>query len=219
MDSLVRRFLPGILWLLHKHTGAVLWCRHAEQYSRSLEPRQHDRTVHDLGFLFLPTYLRWYHLTGDAALRQVLINAGRTLALRQQKGGYLASFIGPQSLFIDIMMNVGLIFWAAQETGAEHLREIALEHCRTTARYLVRPDGGTAHEGVFDVDTGRFLWQRLTTGLEGDQHVVARPGLGHLRVHSGPSSQRRKRVPHDGTTMCRLLSGPTSGRNGSVLGL
>jgi unsaturated chondroitin disaccharide hydrolase len=150
-------FFPGILWLLHKQTGDAEWRRWAEQYSRPLEPRKHDRTVHDLGFLFFSTYLRWYHLTGDPALRDVLIEAGRTLALRWQAGGYLASFVGPQSLFIDIMMNVGLILWAANATGDENLRRIALEHCRTTQRYLVQPDGGTAHEGIFDVQTGAFL--------------------------------------------------------------
>jgi unsaturated chondroitin disaccharide hydrolase len=120
--------------------------------------------VHDLGFIFFSTYLRWYRLTGDAALRDVLIEAGRTLALRRQKGGYLASFVGPQSLFIDIMMNVGLIFWAANATGDDHLRQVALEHCRTTAKYLVRPDGGTAHEGIFDVATGQFLRQSTHQG-------------------------------------------------------
>jgi unsaturated chondroitin disaccharide hydrolase len=160
-------FFPGILWLLHKATGDKEWRDLAERYTRPLEPRKHDRTVHDLGFLFFSTYLRWYHLTGDPALRDVLIEAGRTLALRQpqvlrlQKGGYLASFLGPQSLFIDVMMNVGLILWAAKETGDETLRWIALEHCRTTQQYLVRPDGSTAHEGIFDLETGHFL--RLST--------------------------------------------------------
>src|SRR5437764_6404321 len=152
-------FFPGILWLLHKHTGDAEWRGPAERYSRALEPRRHDRAVHDLGFLFLSTHMRWYHLTGDPALRDVLVEAGRTLALRRQKGGYLASFVGPGSLFIDIMMNVGVIFWAANATGDEALRHVALEHCRTTARTLVRPDGGTAHEGVFDTETGRFLGQ------------------------------------------------------------
>src|SRR5213594_2842477 len=45
-------FFPGILWLLHKHAGGVEWRRQAERYSRPLEPRKHDRTVHDLGFIF-----------------------------------------------------------------------------------------------------------------------------------------------------------------------
>jgi unsaturated chondroitin disaccharide hydrolase len=150
-------FFPGILWLLHKHTGDAEWRWLAERYSRTLEPRRFDRAVHDLGFLFLSTYLRWYRLTGDKSLREILVDAGRTLALRRQTGGYLASFVGPQSLFIDIMMNVGIIFWAANATGDDALRHIALEHCRTTQRYLVRPDGGTFHEALFDPETGRFL--------------------------------------------------------------
>jgi len=161
-------FYPGIFWLLHKHTGDPNWRQVAERYSRSLEPRCHDRTVHDLGFLFFSTYLRWFHLSGDPALRDVLIQAGRTLALRRQKGGYLASFVGPQSLFIDIMMNVGIIFWAANATDDPALRSIALEHCRTTARYLVRPDGGTAHEGVFDLETGQFLRHTTHQGWTGE---------------------------------------------------
>src|SRR5438309_6412983 len=134
-------FYPGIMWLLHKATGEAEWRQLAERYSRPLEPRRFDRTVHDLGFLFFSTYLRWYHLTGENRLRNVLVDAGRALALRRQQGGYLASFVGPQSLFIDIMMNVGIILWAANETGDQKLRDVALEHCRTTQRCLVRPDG------------------------------------------------------------------------------
>lgn len=158
-------FFPGILWLLHKSTGQAEWRGPAEELSRALLPRRYDRTVHDLGFLFFSTYLRWYRLTGEAELREVLLDAGRTLALRREKGGYLRSFVAPESLFIDIMMNVGIIQWTANETGSAVLREIALEHCRTTAQTIVRPDGSTAHEGLFDLDTGRFMRETTHQGF------------------------------------------------------
>jgi unsaturated chondroitin disaccharide hydrolase len=161
-------FFPGLLWLLHRHTGDERWAGPARTLSRQLEPRRHDRTVHDLGFLFFSTYLREYNRTGDERLRTVLIDAGRTLALRRQPGGYLASFVGPASLFIDIMMNVGIVLYAANLTGDEGLRAIALEHCRTTAKHLVRADGGTAHEGVFDPNTGAFLRQSTHQGWSAD---------------------------------------------------
>jgi unsaturated chondroitin disaccharide hydrolase len=161
-------FFPGVLWLLHRHTGDAGWRRLAEQYSRPLEPRRFDREVHDLGFLFFSTYLRWYRLSGEPALKQILVDAGRTLALRRQKGGYLASFVAPYSLFIDIMMNVGLILWTANHTHDEVLRQIALEHCRTTQRYLVRADGSTAHEGLFYPETGQFVRQSTHQGWRGD---------------------------------------------------
>ncbi len=157
-------FYPGIYWLLYRHTNDAAFREAAERFSRALEPRKHDRNVHDLGFLFFSTYLRWFRLSGDPWHRNVLIDAGRTLALRRQKGGYLASFVGPQSLFIDVMMNVGVVLWAANATNDEALRGVALEHSRTTARYLVRPDGGTAHEGLFDTETGQFLRQSTHQG-------------------------------------------------------
>ena len=111
-------FHAGMMWLLAERTGEREWRQHAEHYSRLLEHKQHDRNVHDLGFIFLNTYLPWFRLTGDRRLREVLITAGRTLALRFEKtGGYLRSFVAPESLFIDIMMNVPLIFFAARESG------------------------------------------------------------------------------------------------------
>ena len=158
-------FFPGILWLLYRLTGESRWRRFAEQYTRPLADRRFDRRVHDLGFIFMSTYRRWFDETGDPALKQVLIDAALTLAQRfQPKGKYLCSFIGPGSLFIDIMMNVGIIFWAARETGDERLHNLAIDHCRTTRRYLVRDDGGTAHEGLFDPATGRFLRQSTHQG-------------------------------------------------------
>src|ERR1700682_4460437 len=51
-------FIPGILWLLHKHTRDERWRTRAEQYSRPLAPREQDRPVHDLGVFFFSTYLR-----------------------------------------------------------------------------------------------------------------------------------------------------------------
>ena len=99
----------------------------------------------------------------------MLIQAGRTEALRfKENGQYLRSFVGENSLFIDIMMNVGIIFYAARETGDRRLRDIALRHCLTTRRVLVRGDGSTAHEGIFDLETGEFLRQTTQQGYRGD---------------------------------------------------
>ena len=162
-------FLGGQLWLLYKHNGDAYFRTKAEHYSRLVEHRKTDRNVHDLGFLFWSTYKRWYDLTGDEALRQVLIEAGRTLSLRfKEKGQYLRSFVADESLFIDIMMNVGIIFYAAQQTGDENLLRIANQHCLTTRRTLVRGDGSTSHEGIFDLESGEFLRQSTHQGWRGD---------------------------------------------------
>jgi unsaturated chondroitin disaccharide hydrolase len=162
-------FFPGMMWLLHRWSGDAWFREQAERYSTPLEPRQHDRDVHDLGFVFMSSYHHWYRLTRDARLRDVLIQAGRTMGLRfKERGKYLSSFVGPESCFIDIMMNVGIIFYAARETQDAALRRVAMDHCLTTRRYLVRGDGSTVHEGIFDLDTGEFLRESTHQGLRGD---------------------------------------------------
>ena len=162
-------FFAGMMWKFHQRTGDEAWRRHAEHYSKLLEHRQHDRNVHDLGFIFLNTYRPWYQLTGDQALQDILIQAGRTLAMRFiTPGKYLRSFVAPESLFIDIMMNVPLIFYAANATGDQELHKVGVEHCRTTRKRLVRGDGSTAHEGIFDLETGEFLRQTTHQGARHD---------------------------------------------------
>ena len=166
-------FLGGQLWLVAQHSADPAtreWFRQrAEHYSRLVEHRKTDRNVHDLGFVFLSTWKRWYDQTGDPALNAVVIEAGQTLAKRYMpKGKYLASFLGPDSLFIDIMMNVGIIFYAAQQTHDEALWQTARNHCDTTRRYLVRGDGSTLHEGIFSLETGEFLRPSTQQGFRQD---------------------------------------------------
>jgi unsaturated chondroitin disaccharide hydrolase len=162
-------FLPGMMWIFYSRTGDALWRNDAEHYSRRLEQRKHDRNVHDLGFLFWSTYKRWYDLTGDPVLKEVVVTAGKTMGLRfKEKGQYLRSFVADESLFIDIMMNVGIVFYAALETGDAELLRKAHQHVLTTRRYLVRGDGSTAHEGIFDLETGEFLRQTTHQGWRGD---------------------------------------------------
>jgi unsaturated chondroitin disaccharide hydrolase len=184
-------FLAGMMWLFHRATADEWWRRQAEHYSRLLEHRKTDPHVHDLGFIFLNTYRRWYDLTGDPSLMNIVAHAGVTLSGRfQAKGQYLASFLGQESLFIDIMMNVPLLYVAAAwlesapgadlspldglipaaERGskADELRRIATAHCHTSQKRLVRPDGSTAHEAIFDPASGEFLRESTQQGLRPD---------------------------------------------------
>ncbi|HXG68498.1 MAG TPA: glycoside hydrolase family 88 protein, partial [Blastocatellia bacterium] len=120
------------------------------------------------------TYKRWHEATAregvaDESLRQVVVHAGRTLALRfNDKAGCLRSFLAENSNFIDIMMNVGIIFYAANQSGDDALLDLAHRHCLTTRRTLVRGDGSAAHEGIFDLETGEFLRQSTQQGYRGD---------------------------------------------------
>lgn len=162
-------FLGGMMWLFCSRTSDPEWRARAEHYSRLIEGRKYDRTVHDLGFVFWSTWKRWYDLTGDSAINEVVITAGQTMGKRfKEKGQYMRSFVADDSLFIDIMMNVGIVFYAALQTGDQDLLRKAHQHCLTTRRTIVRGDGSTAHEGLFDTETGEFLRQSTHQGWRGD---------------------------------------------------
>ncbi|MES1213700.1 MAG: glycoside hydrolase family 88 protein [Singulisphaera sp.] len=162
-------FFAGMMWKFYAHNRDPVWRQRAEYYSRLLTHRQHDRNVHDLGFIFLNTYRPWHELTGESELHEVLVQAGKTLAKRfMERGQYLRSFVAPESLFIDIMMNVPLIIYVAQQIDDGELLRVGLAHCRTTRDKIVRSDGSTAHEGIFDLETGEFVRESTHQGWRPD---------------------------------------------------
>jgi len=165
-------FFAGMMWLAFERTGEPAWLQRAEQYTRALEPRKFDRDVHDLGFIFMSTADRWYRLLPDddpmkARLADWLITAGTVQSFRWQNAGkdpYIYSFNGPHSLFIDIMMNIRLLFRAHQLGGSDELYRKAETHARTTEKYLIMKagprlmdvDGAAIHEAIFNPVSGEF---------------------------------------------------------------
>ncbi len=111
-------FLAGQLWLLAMRTGDPWWRAQAERYSHELSPRRHDAGTHDIGFLFTPSWARWRTVDDTPEVRQILVDAGRTMAGRfNQAGRYLPTWVAPGSTFVDVMMNLDIIYEAAEISG------------------------------------------------------------------------------------------------------
>ncbi|HMG33741.1 MAG TPA: glycoside hydrolase family 88 protein [Blastocatellia bacterium] len=165
-------FYAGMMWLAYERTSDQKWRDAAERHTRSLEHRKFDRDVHDLGFIFMSTADRWYRITSadDPSrqwLKDLLITAGTVQSFRWKATGedhYIYSFHGPQSLFIDVMMNIRLLFRAAELGGDRGLFEKASRHARTTEKYLVQKrgdrlmdlEGMVIHEAIFNPVRGEF---------------------------------------------------------------
>lgn len=162
-------FLAGMLWIFAESEGEPRWRKWAESYSRLLEPRKIDGGTHDLGFLFVPSWGRWHALAPSDETRDVLIQAGHTLAGRfNPHGRYIATWVSPSSTFIDVMPNIEIIYMAAHLAGDKQLAEMATAHALTSRRYLVRGDGSTVHEGIFDPASGEFVRGRTHQGYRSD---------------------------------------------------
>jgi len=66
------------------------------------------------------------------------------------------------------MMNVHLLFWASEQTGAARYYEAAYEHTHRSCEYLVRGDGSSFHTYFFDQETGKPIAGRTHQGYSDD---------------------------------------------------
>ncbi len=102
-------------------------------------------------------------------VRQILVDAGRTMAGRfNQAGRYLPTWVAPGSTFVDVMMNLDIIYEAAEISGDRRLADVATAHALTSRRHLVRGDATVIHEGWFDPQTGEFLRADTHQGWRAD---------------------------------------------------
>ena len=57
---------------------------------------------------------------------------------------------------MDCLMNLPLLYWAAQENESPAWKQIAIEHTEMALRYILRPDGSSNHMVDFDPETGEY---------------------------------------------------------------
>lgn len=171
-DNWVEGFWSGQLWLAYAESGENVFFEAARQqrpyFAARLErPESHD---HDLGFLYSLSAVADYKLSGDSEARRIGLRAASSLADRynpagrfirawnawlDEKSGVHTSNEG--KIIIDCMENLGLLFWAADETGEGRFYDIAAAHATTAAHTLVRPDGSSYHAYDFDPASGERI--------------------------------------------------------------
>ena len=141
-------FWPGVLWYDYEHTGDLTIREEAEEFTASLEFLAHTPAYdHDLGFLIFCSYGNGYCLTNNPAYKQVILDTADTLAtLFNPTVGALLSWprhvkdYGGHNVIMDNMMNLEMLFWAAQNGGGRHLYDIAVSHADKTMKNHFRPD-------------------------------------------------------------------------------
>ncbi|GLZ33820.1 glucuronyl hydrolase [Lentzea sp. NBRC 105346] len=164
-------FWPGTLWLADLDSGDELFKILAVAANDRLAPRRLEPRDHDLGFLFYPSWVTAYRLTGDTKWRDGAIDAAATLIKRyNDKGRYIRAWgaLGTPNnagrTIIDTMMNLDLLAFATKETGDPKYLDVAIAHARTTQANFIRPDGSTPHVFDFNPDTGAPIGPNTVQG-------------------------------------------------------
>ncbi|MCL2084023.1 MAG: glycoside hydrolase family 88 protein, partial [Oscillospiraceae bacterium] len=159
-------FCTGQYWLAYEHTGGADFREAAlvqtDSFLRRIENRA-DVDHHDMGFLYTPSCVAAYKLTGsETGKRAAILAADNLMARFHEKGQFFQAwgrFGAPENhrLIIDCLMNLPLLYWAGCVTGDPAYREKALAHTMTSLETLVREDNSTYHTFYFDPETGNPL--------------------------------------------------------------
>lgn len=162
----VSGFWPGLLWLYYGETKEEKARRLAEKLEEDMD-RVLDGFLtlhHDVGFMWLPSAVASYKLTGSEDSRVRGLKAASHLAGRFNLAGrFIRAWtdqVNPDSkgwAIIDSMMNIPLLFWASRETDDPRFYHIASAHADTVLKHFIRPDNTSAHIVSFDPYTGEKI--------------------------------------------------------------
>lgn len=156
-------FWTGEVWLAYEHTGDDRCKESGNVHIKSFLDRINrkiDVDHHDMGFLYSPSCVAGYKLTGSSLGKEAALKAAKQLVSRfQPKGEFIQAWgkMGEKDNYrfiIDCLMNLPLLYWAYEETKDDTFREIAEKHITTTMKYVIREDGSTWHTFFFNPDTG-----------------------------------------------------------------
>lgn len=156
-------FWTGQIWLMYEMSHDERLRRAAEvQVDSFLEriEKKIDVDYHDMGFLYSPSCVAAYKLTGNEKGKKAALLAADNLISRfQKKGQFIQAWGKPGErenyrLIIDCLLNLPLLFWSTEVTGDDRYASVARAHIRTAIDCVLRPDNSTYHTYFFDPDTG-----------------------------------------------------------------
>lgn len=159
-------FWIGEVWLAYEKTGDEKLKRTAEIEVKDFNQRIKEKRLvnhHDMGFLYSPSCVAAYKLTGSETGKEAaLLAADNLLGRFQEKGQFVQAWgeLGAEDnyrLIIDCLLNMPLLFWAGEVTGDPKYAEKAKAHIRTAMKCIIREDNSTYHTYFFDKNTGKPL--------------------------------------------------------------
>lgn len=161
-------FWAGILWQMFHATGKEDYKVAAEEIEEKLDQALMEfwGLHHDVGFMWLHSAAANYRLTGNKKSLNRGIHAATILSGRYNPNGKFIRAWNPECdpsldtrgiAIIDCMMNIPLLYWAADVTKDSRFQTIAMSHADTVLAYSIRPDGSCNHIVVFDPDTGEYI--------------------------------------------------------------
>lgn len=171
-------FWPGILWYNYENSDKLTDKLQALAYTERQRPLVDKGHVpdHDIGFQLLCSFGHAYANTGRCEYKKILLEgAAKLAALYNPKVGTILSWPHavkdngwPHNTIMDNMMNLQLLFFAANNGGSPEFRDIAVSHARRTMENQFRADYTSYHVALYDTVSGKFIRGCTNQGLNDD---------------------------------------------------
>lgn len=160
-------FWPGIMWLIYSETKNELYKNIADNLEEKLDEviATFTEMGHDVGFIWIPSSVANYKITGNEKSRARGLYAASTLAGRfNPMGNFIRAWKdwtgdvdNRGRAIIDCMMNIQILFWASEETNDPRFKHIATKHADTAIEHFIRNDGSVKHIVEFNPETGEYV--------------------------------------------------------------
>lgn len=157
-------FWGGMLWMMYHATGKEEYAQAARISEEKMDQcfEQYYGLHHDVGFMWIPTAVADYRLTGNEDSRRRGMHAANLLAGRfNPVGKFIRAWNDGANdtdtrgwAIIDCMLNLNLLYWAYKESRDPRFRQIAMAHADTAMEHFVRGDGSVKHIVEFNPETG-----------------------------------------------------------------
>lgn len=163
-------FWTGLLWMMS------LYCQDTEKYllkalqkAKQLKVRMNDNKTHDMGFIFGPSCVWGYNLTGDEELLNMAkAGAGNMIDLYEKKTGLVLAWDEPGyegMAIVDTIMNVPLLVWVADQTRQPQMKETACHIADNILKHHIREDFSTFHVVRWDTHDFHIVEQTTHQGF------------------------------------------------------
>ena len=176
-------------WICGMHTGTFLLAYELTGDEKFLNVVRHhmlsyrkriDEKInlddHDVGFVFSPSTVAYYKVTGDEEAKQISYAAAKHLYETgySKKGGFILRS-GPNAdkewacrTMMDSLLNAPLLFWAGKEFNIPEYTDAGLAQSAITDKCLIRDDGSSFHHYQFEVGTHKPVRGLTLQGASND---------------------------------------------------
>ncbi len=181
-NNWVHGMYAGCYWLGARLGGKNFFGVMAGKLTATFEERLNKRVGiddHDVGFVFTPSCVTAYKLTGARKYKEIALRAAEYFynTSYSKEGKFIIRAAGwfrsegaiqAYRTMMDSLMNAPLLYWAAKETGNEDYFKAAHDHVKTTEELLIRRDSSSFHHYQFNPETHEPMYGVTLQGHSDD---------------------------------------------------